>query len=119
MEISASKMLVFFCGIKKILVTSPSKCCMVSRFIHYTLDNFTNTGFVGTLQNLMCVSILSNVSTSSFPSRVDPVQRDPLGLVGQLVQGLDDRPEGGVLVLHHDLQVKILLVLLADACILF
>ena len=75
------------------------------------------TGFVGTLQNLMCVSILSNVST--VPSRVDPVQRHPLGLVGQLVKGLDDRPEGGVLVLHHDLQVKILLVLLPDARILF
>ena len=44
-------------------------------------------------------------------SWVHPVQGDPLGLCGDLVQRVHDRPEGFLKVLHHDLEVKVLLVL--------
>ena len=114
-----------FCGVLKeeylkILVTSPSKFFMVSRFIHYTLDNFTNTSLqaLSELYRTWCV-FQFYLKWALLRSRVDPVQGNPLGLVGQLFHRLDNCSERGLLIVHRDLQIKILLVLLADTRIFF
>ena len=61
------------------------------------------------MRDCYCVTLVDEVS------RVDPVEGDPLGLGGQLLDRGQDGAVGLLKVVHGDLQVKVLLVLVADA----
>ena len=56
-----------------------------------------------------CVILMEEVS------RIDPVEGDPLGLGGQLLDRGQDGAVGLLKVVHGHLQVEILLVLVTDA----